>query len=129
MTDGLRGVLGLAVVLGVGIGCGHAMKPDCVTPPCAMPMAIVARVSSADGGPVPGVTLTISGAAVGAGQCTTDAGTTTCYVPGMPGRYDLLFGAPRFEAKSLSVTVQGSTPSCGCTSVEEQDVIVALTPS
>ena len=28
-----------------------------------------------------------------------------------------------------SVTVQGSTPACGCTSVEQQDVVVVLTPN
>ncbi len=45
-TDGLRGVLRLAVVLGACIGCSEPTKPDCLTPPCPLPIAIVARVSS-----------------------------------------------------------------------------------
>jgi hypothetical protein len=126
MTDGLRGVLGLAVALGACIGCS---EPTCLTLPCPLPIAIVVRVSSASGGPVPGLTLTLSGAASGSAQCHADAGTTSCVVPGAPGRYDLLFAAPGFAAKTLSVTVQGSTPGCGCTSVEQQDVVVTLTPS
>jgi hypothetical protein len=116
-------------LLGVGVGCGDPMKPDCIMPPCALPMAIVARVSSASGGPVPGLTLTFSGAASGSAQCTADSTGTACYVPGMPGKYDLLFAAAGFGVKALSVTVQGTTPSCGCTSVEQQDVVVVLTPS
>jgi hypothetical protein len=129
MLDGLRGILGLTVVLGACIGCGEPTKPDCLTPPCALPIAIAARVSSASGGPVPGLTLTLSGAASGSAQCNPDAGTTSCVVPGAPGRYDLLFAAPGFAAKTVSVTVPGSTPACGCTSVERQDVVVVLTPS
>jgi len=129
MTGRLRGVLGPAVVLGACIGCGGPAKPDCLRPPCPLPIAIVARVSSASGGPVPGLTLTLSGAASGSAQCNADAVTTSCSVPGTPGRYDLLFAAPGFTAKTVSVTVQGSTPACGCTSVEQQNVAVVLTPS
>jgi hypothetical protein len=128
MTGGHRGVLGLSVVLCACIGCGGPTNPDCLQPPCALPIAIVARVSSASGGSVPGLILTLSGAASGSAQCNPDAGTTLCIVPGAPGRYDLLFAAPGFAAKTLSVTVQGSTPACGCTSVQQQDVAVVLTP-
>jgi len=129
MPDGLRGVLGLAVVLGLCIGCSGQTKPDCLTPPCPLPIAVVVRVSSSSGGPVPGLTLTLSGAASGSAQCNADGGTTSCVVPGAPGRYDLAFAAPGFAAKTLSVTVQGNTPACGCTSVAQQDVLVVLTPS
>lgn len=129
MTDGLRGVLGPAVVLVACIGCSELTKPDCLRPPCPLPTAIVVRVSSASGGPVPGLTLTLSGAASGLVHCNADAGTTSCVVPGAPGRYDLLFAAPGFAAKTLTVTVQGITPACGCISVEQQDVVVVLTPS
>lgn len=129
VTDGLRGVLGLAVVLGVCIGCSGPTKPDCLRPPCPLPIAVVVRVSSASGGPVPGLTLTLSGAVSGSAQCNADAGTTSCIVPGEHGRYDLLFAAPGFAAKTVSVTVQGSTPACGCPSVEQQNVVVVLTPS
>jgi hypothetical protein len=129
MTDGLRGVLGVTVVLVSCIGCSEPTEPDCLRPPCPLPIAIVVRVSSASGGPVPGLTLTLSGAASGSAQCNADAATTSCIVPGTPGRYDLLFAAPEFAPKTLSVTVQGSTPACGCPSVQQQDVVVVLTPS
>lgn len=129
MTDGHRGVLGLVVVLVACIGCSGPTKPDCLQSPCSLPIAIVARVSSASGGPVPGLTVTLSGAASGSAQCNAGAVTTSCVVPGTPGRYDLLFAAAGFAAKTLSVTVQGSTPACGCASVEQQDVAVVLTPS
>ena len=129
MPDGLRGILGLAVVLGACIGCSGPTNPDCLRPPCPLPIAIVVGVSSASGGPVPGVTVTLSGAVSGSVQCNAGAVTTSCAVPGTPGRYDLLFAAPGFAAKTLSVTVQGNTPACGCTSVEQQNVSVVLTPS
>jgi hypothetical protein len=123
-----RAISGLAAILVACTGCSGPTKPDCLRPPCPLPIAIVVRVSSASGGPVPGLTLTLSGAASGSVQCNADAGTTSCVVPGPPGRYDLLFAAPGFAAKTVSVTVQGSTPACGCTSVERQDVVVVLTP-
>ena len=126
---GLRGLSGLAAVLSACIGCSGPTTPDCPRPPCPLPIAIVARVSSAGGGPVPGLTLTLSGAASGSVQCNADAGTTSCAVPGGPGRYDLLFAAAGFAARTLTVTVQGSTPACGCTSVDQQNLVVVLTPS
>ena len=129
MTNGLRGVSALAVFFLACVGCSEPTNPDCLIPPCPLPIAIVVRVSSATGGPVPGLTLTLSGAASGSAQCSADARTTSCVVPGTPGRYDLLFAAPGFASKTLSVTVQGSIPACGCTSVEQQDVVVVLTPS
>ena len=129
MTDGHCRLAGLALALAVGAGCNQQSEPDCIMPPCPMPLAIMVRVTSATGGPVPGLTLTLSGAAVGSGQCSADASTSSCFVPGMPGTYNLRLAAPGFQEKTLSITVQGSTPPCGCTSVQRQDLDVVLSPN
>jgi hypothetical protein len=83
--------------------------------------------TSAAGGPVAGLTLTFSGAAVGSGQCLADQSATSCLVPGYSGTYNLQFVAPGFEDKALTVTVTGTTPACGCSSVATQHVNVVLT--
>jgi hypothetical protein len=46
----------------------------------------------------------------------------------MAGTYNLLLTAAAFQDKSLSVVVPGSTPPCGCTSVQTQQLSVVLTP-
>lgn len=122
-----RELVSLALLICV-VGCNRQTEPDCIMPPCPMPMAIMASVTSASGGPVPGLTLTLSGATSGSGQCTAGQSTTECVVPGMPGTYNLQFTAAGFQDKTISVVVQGSTPPCGCTSVQLQQVAVVLTP-
>jgi len=129
MTDGRRQLVRLALLVCVSAGCSHQAEPDCVVRPCPMPMAITLSVTSTMGGPVPGLTLTMSGAASGSGQCNAGASATSCVVPGMPGTYDLRLTAAGFQDKALSVTVPGSTPPCGCPSVQTQQLDVALTPS
>ena len=127
-TDGRRGFAGLTLLACVSVGCRHQTEADCVMPPCPLPVAIMLSVTSAAGGPVPGVTLTLSGAASGSAQCTDGAPATLCFVPGMPGTYNLQLAAAGFQGKTLSVVVPGSTPQCACASVETQRVSVALTP-
>jgi hypothetical protein len=128
-TDGPRELAGLALLLCVSMGCNHQTQPDCLMPTCPLPVAIVVSATSAAGGPVPGLTLTLSGAASGSGQCTGGASATSCVVPGMPGAYNLQLTAAGFQDRTVSVVVAGSTPQCGCTSVETQQVSVVLTPS
>ena len=123
-----RRLVSLALLICVSVGCNHPAEPDCIMPPCPMPMAIMASVTSESGGPVPGLAVTLSGAASGSGQCTAGQSTTECVVPGMPGTYNLQFTAAGFQDKTLSVVVLGSTPPCGCTSVQIQQVTVVLTP-
>jgi hypothetical protein len=129
MTDGHRELVGLTLLVCIGAGCSHQAEPDCVARPCPMPMAIVLSVTSAMGGPVPRLTLTYSGVASGSGQCGAGESATSCVVPGMPGTYELRLTAAGFQDKALSVTVQGSTPACGCPSVQTQQLDVVLTPS
>jgi hypothetical protein len=128
MMDRHTAVATLALLACISIGCNYQAGPDCIIPPCALPMAIMVRVTSTLGGPVPGLTLTFSGAASGSGQCGVGESVTSCVVPGLPGTYNLQLAAPGFQEKALSVTVQGSTPQCGCTSVQIQQLDVDLTP-
>ncbi len=128
MRNHHRGIVRLAFLICVSTACNYEAEPDCIPPPCPMPIAIKASVSSSAGGAVPGLTLTLSGATSGPGQCTAGQSTTECIVPGMPGTYFLQFTAAGFQDKTLSVVVPGSTPPCGCTSVQIQQVTVVLTP-
>jgi hypothetical protein len=116
---------GLSVLVGVTLGCGGQSGPDCLALPCPLPAAITLNVTSAGGGPVADLTLHWGGNSV---PCTAQAAATTCVVPGAPGTYSLELAAPGFADKALTVVVPGSTPPCGCPSVEMQRVDVVLTP-
>ena len=126
--DRLLRLISLALLIGVSVRCNHQAEPDCIIPPCPMPTAIMATATSAAGGPLPGLTLTVSGATSGSGQCTAGQSTNECVVPGLPGTYNLEFAAAGFEGKTLIVVVTGSMPPCGCTSVQIQHVAVVLGP-
>ncbi len=124
---GRRMLACMALVGGLLVGCGHGSQPDCVMPPCALPMAIVVSVSSEAGHAIPGLTLILSGAMTGSAQCNVDASATTCFVPGVAGTYDLAFAAPGFQRKEITVVVSGSSPACRCPTVETQQTRVVLT--
>ena len=119
----------LALLLGVCAGCGGSTQPDCVRPPCALPLAIRLSVTSAAGGPVPGLTLTFSGAASGSASCTVGQSATSCIVPGSAGTYELRLTASGFQEKTLTVAAQGSTPPCGCPLVTTEERNVVVDPS
>ena len=125
---GRRYLASLALLVACATGCSDPAQPDCVIPPCPMPMAIMVSVTSATGGPVPALTVTLSGTTSGSGQCNAGPSASSCVVPGMPGPYTLQFAASGFQPKAVSVTVSGSTPACGCTSVQTQQLDVVLTP-
>ena len=99
MRSRRRELASLALLICVSVGCNHQAEPDCIMPPCPMPMAITASVTSASGGPVPGLTPTLSGATSGSGQCTAGQTTTECVVPGMPGTYNLQFDGSRVSGE------------------------------
>lgn len=71
----------LAILVASATGCSDPAQPDCVMPPCPMPMAIMASVTSATGGPVPALTVTVSGTTSGSGQCNAGQSASTCVVP------------------------------------------------
>ena len=75
-----------------------------------------------------GLTMAVSGAASGSGPCSGGDAVTLCTVPGMPGTYNIRLSAAGFQEKTLSVTVEGSSPPCACPSVQTQRLSVALTP-
>ena len=127
-ADGFRTLLLLSLLVCAGAGCGHATQPDCVAVPCPIPMAIMLSVTSQAGGSVPGLTVTISGSASGAAQCTAGASVTSCAVLGTAGTYNLFLSAAGFQDQSLSVVVPGSTPACGCPTVQALQVSAVLTP-
>lgn len=120
---------GFAFILGVSTGCGGNAQPDCVRPPCPLPIVIMLSVTSAAGGPVAGLTLTMSGAASGSGPCSVGPSATLCAVLGMAGTYELRLTAAGFQDKTLTITVQGTTPPCGCPSVQTEQRSVVLDPS
>jgi hypothetical protein len=116
----------VAFAAGASIGCGLT-HPDCAHPPCPLPMAVSVTATSAAGGPVADLSVKVL-APGGNGFCTVGATATTCFVPGTAGRYTLEFTAPGFEQKTVTVTVGGETPECGCSRVDTQQISVVLTP-
>jgi hypothetical protein len=116
-----------AVVLGFA-ACGHD-APECLALPCAIPLAVQINVTSARGGPVADVAVTISGAVTGAASCNTDATATVCYVAGVAGTYELETTAPGFEPVRRTVTVSGTSPECGCPTVTTVRLDVVLDPN
>jgi hypothetical protein len=109
--------------------CSHPTRPDCLALPCALPLAITISVTSATGGPVTGVSVALSGAVTGSASCNVGTSATLCYVPGTAGTYNIQVAAAGFQTVSQSLTVEGSTPPCGCPSVQARQIDVVLTPS
>jgi hypothetical protein len=126
MTGVGRALAILALLVGISAGC---TQPDCIMPPCPMPIAIRVTVTSAAGGPVPGLTMTVSGSVSSSGPCATGESASSCFEPGVPGTYNLRLTAPGFQDATLRVVVPGTTPECGCPTVQTQQVSVVLTPS
>ena len=131
MEDYCRSTVILALLICGAVGCGNQTESNCVTPPCAMPMAVLATVTSSLGGSVPGVTMTWTGTTSGTGACTVvsvPVSATQCVAPGTAGTYNLLFAASGFQEQTLSVAVPGSAGDCGCPSVQLQQVSVSMAP-
>jgi hypothetical protein len=81
------------------------------------------------GRPVSGAFVEVSGALIATISCSTGTDTTVCYVPGYAGKYNLEVGAAGFQRTQRSVTVQDTTPSCGCATVATEHLSVALVAS
>jgi hypothetical protein len=121
-------VLALACAGAILASCGMSDDDAECHPPCPLPSAIRLSVTAAGGGAVPGVVVTISGAARGTASCRPEATATICSVPGYRGVYDLEIQAPGFETQKRSVSVAGTMPDCGCPTTATADVELALTP-
>jgi hypothetical protein len=101
----------------------------CLPPPCPVPIAVDLRVTSATGGPVPGLTVDLVGGGSGQVQCIVEETRNRCLVPGGRGTYQLRVAAPGYQTADLIVVVPGSdAPPCGCATVQTQEIEVVLTP-
>lgn len=107
-------------------GCSHSTQADCLALPCPLPLAIRLSVTASAGGPVPGLTLTVSGAESATGQCDVGESATSCSVPGPSGTYTLQLTAAGFQPKTLGVVVTGTSPACGCPTADTQQLSVVL---
>ena len=113
-------VAGVGAMAVAFVSCG-----ECLMPPCPLPIALIVNVTGGTpGAPVTGAVVQVSGAIFGTIPCST-----SCYVPGTAGTYNLDVTAPGFEALRRTVTVQGTNPSCGCPTVVPEKVTVALVPT
>lgn len=112
-------------VITAGCGDGHRCSPM----PCPLQIAVRVEVVSANGDPIPGATVQSSGAVTTTPMsCRQGALGNQCEILGGPGRYDLRVSAAGFQTATQSVTVPGTSESCGCGSITAQLVSVTLTP-
>ena len=113
--------------LGVVIAsCGDGGH-DCLPLPCPLPLALILDITAAaDGGPVNGAVVKVSG--VSGASVTTMPCNLTCYVYGYAGTYILDVEAPGFQGAHRTITVQGTTPACGCPTTATEHLNVALAP-
>jgi hypothetical protein len=81
------------------------------------------------GGPVSGAFVEVSGAVIATILCSSQTDTTVCAVPGYAGKYNLEVGAAGFQTTQRGVTVQDTTPACGCATVATEHLSVALVAS
>jgi hypothetical protein len=101
--------------------CGQ----ECLVPPCPLPIAITAVVTSGSGGAVSGAALAVSGAVTTTVPCDSQ-----CSIPGYAGSYTLTASAPGYQSLQKTILVQGSSsPLCGCASAQTEQVSFVLTPT
>ena len=101
--------------------------PECLTPPCPLPLAVTIHLTSATtGASVEGATLRVTGPVESTGPCQS----STCYVRGPAGSYTVTVEAPGFQTAERTVTVRGVAPQgCGCSSAVAERVDLALVPA
>jgi hypothetical protein len=117
----------LAALTTAGLASCGKSNQGCLVPPCPLPLAVEISVTAADGGPMDGVSVLVSGAASGNASCNAGSNATTCYVPGVAGTYTLDVGATGFQSARRTVTTTGTTPECGCPTVSKAHLDIALT--
>jgi hypothetical protein len=122
-------LLGLLVPALLASACGTDTQGRCLALPCPLPIALTIDVTSSTGGPAAGATILVSGGTNGTVPCEAGTTASTCRVAGQAGTYQLEITAPGFEPAQRSVVVAGTTPECGCPTVVQQHLEVALTPA
>ena len=70
-----------------------------------------------------GATVAVSGVAT-----TTVPCDASCFIPGYAGSYTLTATAPGYQTVKQTVVVQGSSPACGCATVQTKQVSLVLAP-
>jgi hypothetical protein len=105
------------------LGCGGS---ECVTPPCALPVAVSVTVTSVVSG-LPITNAFVKPANGSSIACNQGSGNT-CLVTGGSGTYELDVGAPGYQTVHRTVVVTGTTPACGCETVNREQVNVGLPP-
>ena len=121
-----RQLLILAVALAIGASrC--TSSPECTHPPCPLPTAINIVVTSTSGEPITGASADITGAVKTVMPCQFGSQKNVCIVPGQGGTYDVRVSAAGYQAATESVVVTGTTPACGCGTVNTQTVTIVLT--
>ena len=105
----------------------EGLREQCITPPCALPLAVTLPLTSAaTGDSVTGATVRVIGPVVGTAPCPG----STCDVLGPAGTYTLTVEAPGFQTAERTVTVRGAAPSrCGCGSTITERLDLALVPA
>jgi hypothetical protein len=68
----------------------------------------------------------VSGAVTGNAACSAGPTATTCYVPGVAGTYNLEIMASGFQSALRTATASGTTPDCGCPTVERVHLDIAM---
>jgi hypothetical protein len=111
-------------VLAVAIAaCGSGA--ECIYLPCPAPFAALVTVTASNGTSLTGVFITN-----GAGRQDCPAGaSSSCYVSGGPGNYELDIGAAGFKTVHKSLTVTGTMGGCNtCEHADTQRLTIALDP-
>jgi hypothetical protein len=107
------------------MSCGGSA--ECLNAPCPLQIAVTITVTSS----ISGASVTgsfVQNGPSGPYSCNGSPGTT-CAVFGSAGTYQLDIGAPGFQTVHRSVDVPGTTPACGCSTVEAQHLDIALVPT
>jgi hypothetical protein len=99
-------------------------------PPCPTAIALVVRIGTEDANaPVPGAFVSIREAG-GKHDLRTvlcqPEDVSVCRIPGGPGAYDLVVGAPGFDSATARAVVADTTAGACCPSVATQELRIEL---
>lgn len=116
-------------VLVLSLSACERTSVECLLPPCVLPIAVEITVSNrATHSTVPGAFIVVgSGASTQQAPCVQGE-ETVCRAMGGSGTYELDISAPGYQTVHRRVEVTGTTPTCGCESVDLQKLQIALEP-
>ena len=102
-------------------GCGGGA--DCLALPCALPLAINAKVVDKATGAALKVHVEVTGGMTGSLDCDS-----VCFIPGVAGVYHLAVTAAGYASSTTDVTVADAKPTsaCGCEQINAQTITISL---